>query len=48
MECCQVWFIRKWKGEESMFDTVKIGKRVAQLRKDKNMTQMELADSYGS
>ena len=47
MECCQVWFIRKWKGEESMFDTVKIGKRVAQLRKDKNMTQMELADRMG-
>ena len=47
MGCCQVWFIRKWKGEESMFDTVKIGKRVAQLRKDKNMTQMELADRMG-
>ena len=30
-----------------MFDTVMIGKRVAQLRKEKNMTQMELADRMG-
>lgn len=30
-----------------MFDTVMIGRRVAQLRKEKNMTQMELADRMG-
>lgn len=27
-----------------MFDTIRIGRRIAKLRKDSNMTQMELAD----
>ena len=30
-----------------MFDMVKIGKRIAELRKGKNITQMELADLMG-
>ena len=30
-----------------MFDTIKIGKRIAELRKKKNITQMELADAMG-
>ena len=29
------------------FDTVKIGKKIAKLRREKNMTQMELADALG-
>ena len=30
-----------------MFDTVKIGRKISQLRKTKDMTQMELADAMG-
>ena len=30
-----------------MFDTRKVGKKIAELRKAKNMTQMELADAMG-
>ena len=30
-----------------MFDTIRIGKRIAELRKKKDMTQFELADSMG-
>lgn len=30
-----------------MFDTVKIGRRIAELRKQKNLTQPELADAMG-
>ena len=30
-----------------MFDTVKIGKKIAELRKSKDMTQFELADAMG-
>ncbi len=30
-----------------MFDMQKIGKRIVSLRKEKNMTQMELADKLG-
>ena len=30
-----------------MFDTVKIGKKIAELRKKKDMTQFELADRLG-
>ena len=30
-----------------MFDTVKIGRKIAELRKSKNMTQFELADALG-
>lgn len=30
-----------------MFDTVKIGKRIAELRKKRDMTQFELADRLG-
>ena len=30
-----------------MFDTVKIGKRIAELRRKKDMTQFELADRLG-
>ena len=30
-----------------MFDTRKTGKKIATLRKEKNMTQMELADEMG-
>ncbi len=30
-----------------MFDTVKVGKKIAKLRKNNNMTQFELADALG-
>ena len=30
-----------------MFDTVKIGRKIAELRKGKNLTQFELADAMG-
>ena len=30
-----------------MFETVKVGRRIAQFRKKKNMTQFELADALG-
>ncbi len=30
-----------------MFDMKKIGKKISTLRKEKNMTQMELADRMG-
>lgn len=30
-----------------MFDTVKIGKRIAELRKKRDMTQFEIADRLG-
>ncbi|PKK88485.1 MAG: XRE family transcriptional regulator, partial [Tenericutes bacterium HGW-Tenericutes-7] len=30
-----------------MFDMLKVGKKIASLRKDKNMTQLELADKLG-
>ena len=30
-----------------MFDTRKVGKKIAELRKAQNMTQMELADAMG-
>lgn len=30
-----------------MFDTVKTGKKIAELRKQKDMTQFELADAMG-
>ena len=33
--------------ESKMFDTVKIGKKIAELRKKKDMTQFELADRLG-
>ena len=29
---------------EEMFNTYQVGKRIAQLRKQRNMTQLELAD----
>ena len=32
------------KGEREMFDMQKIGRKIAELRKQKSMTQMELAD----
>lgn len=32
---------------KDMFDTVKIGRKIAELRKSKNMTQFELADAMG-
>ena len=35
------------KGKKNMFDMVKIGRRIAELRKNKNITQMELADFMG-
>ena len=31
-----------------MFDTVKIGRKIAELRKAHNMTQFELADAHGN
>ena len=31
----------------NMFDTIRIGKRIAELRKKKDMTQFELADRMG-
>lgn len=30
-----------------MFNMQKIGRKISELRKDKNMTQMELADQMG-
>ena len=30
-----------------MFNMQKIGRKISELRKDKNMTQMELADQIG-
>lgn len=30
-----------------MFDTVKVGKTISRLRKEKNITQMGLADMMG-
>lgn len=35
------------KGRMQMFDTQKVGKKIAEMRKAKNMTQMELADTMG-
>lgn len=35
------------KERYNMFDTVKIGKRIAELRKKRDMTQFELADRLG-
>lgn len=32
---------------DSMFSTVEVGKKIAEFRKGKNMTQMELADGLG-
>ena len=35
------------KERYNMFDTVKIGKRIAELRKKRDMTQFEIADRLG-
>lgn len=35
------------KEEEDMFSMERVGKKIAQLRKGKNMTQLELADLMG-
>lgn len=35
------------KGMNDMFDTVQVGKKIAQLRKQKDMTQYDLADQLG-
>ena len=35
------------KERYNMFDTVKIGERIAELRKKRDMTQFEIADRLG-
>lgn len=35
------------KGRSIMFDTIKVGRKIAELRKKQNMTQFELADKLG-
>ena len=52
---CLAWAVRmevysgdaEDKEENDMFSMQEIGKRILNLRKDRNMTQMDLADQLG-
>jgi transcriptional regulator with XRE-family HTH domain len=42
-----VSLLHKHEGSKHMFDMMRIGRRIADLRREKNLTQMELSDKLG-